>query len=95
MINIVFSVMCQQELPDVEDDDNDKEDDDSPALAASQCLDILALNLPPEKFMTALLAQVQPALENSNPAYQRAAYQAIAVSAEGCQVNIHFTRCPR
>jgi len=88
MINIVFSVMCQQELPDVEDDDNDKEDDDSPALAASQCLDILALNLPPEKFMTALLAQVQPALENSNPAYQRAAYQAIAVSAEGCQEHI-------
>ena len=65
MINIVFSVMCQRELPDVEDDDNDKEDDDSPALAASQCLDILALNLPPEKFMTALVEQVAPPWDQS------------------------------
>jgi len=88
MINVVFSIMCNQEMPSEEDDDEDSEDEDSPGLAASQCLDILALNLPPEKYMTAVLAQVQPALENNNPAYQRAAYQAIAVSAEGCQEHI-------
>merc|ERR1740129_2221214 len=88
MINVVFSIMCNQEMPAEEEDDEDADDDDTPALAASQCLDILALNLPPEKYMTAVLAQVQPALENNNPAFQRAAYQAIAVSAEGCQEHI-------
>ncbi len=43
----------------LQDDDEDaEEEDDCPALAASQSLDILALNLPPEKYMAALLAQV-------------------------------------
>lgn len=84
MIQVIFSVMAQQELPD-EFDDEDEDDDDSPALAASQSLDILALNLPPEKYITTLLTQVQPALASPSAAHQRAAYQAIAVSAEGCQ----------
>lgn len=87
MIQVIFSVMANQELPE-DDDDEDAEDDDSPGLAASQSLDILALNLPPEKYITALLSQVQPALESPSPAFQRAAYQAIAVSAEGCQEHI-------
>ena len=59
MINVVFSIMCNQEMPAEEEDDEDADDDDTPALAASQCLDILALNLPPEKYMTAVLAQVR------------------------------------
>jgi len=88
MIQVIFSVMASQDLPEDDEDDEDAEDDDSPGLAASQSLDILALNLPPEKYITALLSQVQPALENPSPAYQRAAYQAIAVSAEGCQEHI-------
>jgi len=87
MIQVIFKIMTQQELPD-EDDDEDAEDDDSPALAASQSLDVLALNLPPEKYITALLSQVQPALSSPDPGHQRAAYQAIAVSAEGCQEHI-------
>merc|ERR1719382_690728 len=87
MIQVIFKIMAQQELPD-EDDDEDADDDDSPALAASQSLDILALNLPPEKYITALLSCVQPALASPTPGHQRAAYQAIAVSAEGCQEHI-------
>jgi len=92
MITVIFNVMAQHE---VEDDDEDaEEEDDSPALAASQSLDILALNLPPEKYMAALLAQVQPAMESANPLHQRAAYQAIAVSAEGCQEYIRTKYLP-
>ena len=87
MIQVMFNIMAQQELPD-DDDDEDEDADDSPALAASQSLDILALNLPPEKYITALLTQAQPALSSPNPGHQRAAYQAIAVSAEGCQDHI-------
>merc|ERR1711892_1117177 len=48
MIQVMFNIMAQQELPD-----EDEDEDDSPALAASQSLDILALNLPPEKYITA------------------------------------------
>ena len=41
-----------------DNDDDADEDDDSPALAASQALDTLALSLPPEKYISALMAQV-------------------------------------
>merc|ERR1719295_750170 len=85
MIQVIFSMMANQKLE--EDEDEDAEDD-SPAIAASQSLDMLALNLPPEKYISTLLGQVQPALSSSNPIHQRAAYQAIAVSAEGCQEHI-------
>jgi len=85
MINVIFSIMTQNEE---EDDDDDAEEEDSPSLAAAQSLDVLALNLPPEKYISALLSQVQPALAHANPFYQRAAYQALAVSAEGCQDHI-------
>lgn len=88
MIQVIFSVMANQELPDEEEDDEDAEDDNTPPLAATQSLDILALHLPPEKYITALLGQVQPALASPSPAHQRAAYQALAVSAEGCMESI-------
>jgi len=86
MINVIFSIMAQNETED--DDDDCCEDDDTPALAASQALDTLALSLPPEKYISSLLAQVQPALNSSSPFVLRAAYQALAVSAEGCQEHI-------
>jgi len=86
MIQVIFGVMVAKDLED--DDDDAEEDDDTPELAASQTLDILALNLPPEKYISALLSQVQPALENPSPQHQRAAFEAIAVSAEGCQEHI-------
>ena len=43
---------------EADDDDEDAEEEDTPALAASQALDVLALNLPPEKYISALLSQV-------------------------------------
>lgn len=86
MINVIFSIMVQNE--DEDNDDDADEDEDTPALAASQALDALALSLPPEKYISALLSQVQPALAHASPFYQRAGYQALAVSAEGCQEHI-------
>ena len=83
-----ISFNTNQELLDDDDDDEDADDDNSPPLAATQSLDILALNLPPEKYIAALLSQVQPALASSNPCHQRAGYQALAVSAEGCMESI-------
>jgi hypothetical protein len=93
MIQVIFEVMAAQEV-DEDDPEEEDEDEDSPGLAASQSLDVLALNLPPEKYITALLSQVQPALENPSKQVQRAAYQAIAVSAEGCQEHIRNKYLP-
>ena len=39
-------------------------------------------------FVTICIIQVQPALASSNLYHKRAAYQALAVSAEGCQEHI-------
>ena len=88
MVQVLFSVMATQELPEEEEDDEDADDESSPCLAATQTIDILALNLPPEKFMSALLSHVQPALASSDLGQQRAAYQALALSAEGCAEHI-------
>ncbi len=57
---------------------------------ACQTLDVLAISLPPEKYLSALLPQVQPALEQEpgNPGRKKAAYNALAVSAEGCSEHI-------
>ena len=57
MIQVIFEVMAAQEV-DEDDPEEEDEDEDSPGLAASQSLDVLALNLPPEKYITALLSQV-------------------------------------
>merc|ERR1719210_1800729 len=93
MIQVIFEVMAAQEI-DEDDPEEEDEDEDSPGLAACQSLDVLALNLPPEKYITALLTQVQPALESPSKQVQRAAFQAIAVSAEGCQEHIRNKYLP-
>ena len=93
MVQTLFQVMAKQEVEE-DDPEEEDEDEDSPALAASQSLDVLALNLPPEKYISALLSQVQPALESPNHQVQRAAFQAIAVSAEGCQETIRTKYLP-
>ena len=56
-------------------------------MAACQAVDTLAVNLPPDKFMPALLSHVQPALQRTDggaPGMTKAAFNALAVSAEGC-----------
>ena len=50
---------------ETDDDDEDAEEDDTPALAASQALDIIALNLPPEKYISALLSQVSTSTQQT------------------------------
>ena len=95
MIDCLFPIIC---APSAELDGNGSDDDDedppdnpeskSPPSAASQTLDILALNLPPEKFMPALLKHVEPALLSNDPAKLKGAYYALAVTAEGCSEHI-------
>ena len=90
MINVLFPIMCTiREENDLDEDEDDEElESDSPNLCAAQTLDILAINLPPEKYMSALMAHLTPALNSSDPTLLKGAFEAIAVSAEGCSDHI-------
>jgi hypothetical protein len=88
MINVLFPIMCTITTEEEEEDVDDELDSSSPTLCAAQTLDVLAINLPPEKYMSALLAHLQPALDSSDPALLKGAYEALAVSAEGCADHI-------
>ena len=50
-------------------------------------MDCLAINLPPEKYMSALMNHLSPALESNNPALLKGAFEAMAVSAEGMYIS--------
>ena len=90
MINVLFPIMCSIREDEVsnEEDSEEELENDSPTLCAAQTLDVLAINLPPEKYMSALMAHLTPALNSSDPALLKGAFEAIAVSAEGCSDNI-------
>lgn len=60
------------------------ESSNSPVTAATQTLDLLAINLSPEKLIPPLLQLLEPALQSPDPLRRRAAYLCIAVIAEGC-----------
>ena len=65
IINMLFPVMSK--ISDEEEDDEiELAESLAPAMIACQTLDVLAINLPPEKFMSALLVHVQPALQNND-----------------------------
>lgn len=55
---------------------------------ATQTLDLIALNIPPEKVVPYLLTRVEPALQGSDIYAQKAAYLALALLAEGCADHI-------
>jgi hypothetical protein len=84
MVNVLFPIMSHMEDGEEDGDDEDDLESGSPSVAACQALDSLAVNLPPEKYMPALLSHVQPALQGSDPGKMKAAFNALAVSAEGC-----------
>jgi len=91
MIDVIFSIMaCDEEDENdcCSSNNNCCGNDDSTVPAARQALDILALSLPSDKYITTLLKHVEPALANPSPFSQRAALQALAVSADGCQDHI-------
>ena len=84
MVEALFRVLAAQELGAGEELDGEEEDGSSPALAASRSLDLLGLHLPPATLLPAVLGHARPALASTSPALQKAAYQALAVTTEGC-----------
>lgn len=86
MINVLFPIVCQ--LDDEDEEEEEMNESNKPSTCACQVLDVLAINLPPEKFMHALLSHVQPAIESNDPAKMKGAFNALAVCAEGCSEHI-------
>ncbi|XP_044250468.1 importin-4 isoform X2 [Drosophila takahashii] len=79
---VMFEVICQD---DTEGDDYfSGESTNSPANAATQTLDLMALHMSPEKFIPPLLQLLEPALQNPNPVYRRSSFLCMGVIAEGC-----------
>ncbi|XP_012138134.1 importin-4 isoform X2 [Megachile rotundata] len=87
------------------EDDNDEvyfsgdNEDNTPVTCATQTLDLLALNLPPEKLIPQLLQYIEPSLQGTDVYAKKASYLAMAVLAEGCSEYIRtkylesFLRC--
>uniref|UniRef100_A0A1A9UP14 26S proteasome non-ATPase regulatory subunit 5 n=1 Tax=Glossina austeni TaxID=7395 RepID=A0A1A9UP14_GLOAU len=85
IIQVVFSLMATE--PESGDDDEEYflgEDNSNPMTTATQTMDLMALNVPPEKLIPPLLHLLEPALQGQDPLPRRAAYLSMAVIAEGC-----------
>uniref|UniRef100_A0A1L8DXJ5 Putative karyopherin importin beta 3 n=1 Tax=Nyssomyia neivai TaxID=330878 RepID=A0A1L8DXJ5_9DIPT len=90
IIGVLFNLMAS--TPAGEDDEEEyfvgSTEMSSPMTCATQTMDILALNVPPEKLIPPLLALLEPALAGPEPLPKKAAYLCIAVIAEGCAETI-------
>ncbi|XP_055689529.1 importin-4-like [Lutzomyia longipalpis] len=90
IIGVLFNLMAS--TPAGDDDEEEyfvgSTEMSSPMTCATQTMDILALNVPPEKLIPPLLALLEPALAGQEPLPKKAAYLCIAVIAEGCAETI-------
>uniref|UniRef100_A0A1I8NQF8 Importin N-terminal domain-containing protein n=1 Tax=Stomoxys calcitrans TaxID=35570 RepID=A0A1I8NQF8_STOCA len=84
IIQVVFNLMATEAQDDDDEDYFLGEDSSNPMTTATQTMDLLALNVPPEKLIPPLLQLLEPALQGQDPLPRRAAYLSMAVIAEGC-----------
>ncbi|XP_071878378.1 importin-4 [Bombus fervidus] len=100
ILDVLFNLMSSRPK-----DDNDEvyfsgdNEDNTPVTCATQTLDLLALNLPPEKLIPQMLQYIEPSLQGTDIYAKKASYLAMAVLAEGCSEYIRtkylesFLRC--
>lgn len=87
ILQVIFNLMSSEHENEGEDDDEDYflgNDNSRPIHAATQTMDLMALHIPPEKFIPPLLQLLEPALQRPEPYPKKAAYLCMAVIAEGC-----------
>ncbi|XP_065913448.1 importin-4-like [Dysidea avara] len=87
ILQVLLNVMATPHGEDDEYDDMLGEEElgtQSPGSYAAQVLDVLALNLPPEKVFLPVLNLVMPWTSSNEKLERKAALIAIAVMAEGC-----------
>ncbi|KAL5466681.1 hypothetical protein EMCRGX_G030825 [Ephydatia muelleri] len=91
ILEAVLNIMA---TPTGEEGD-DPVESQSPISVAAQVLDVLALNLPPEKIFTPVLQMVVPWLDSDNEFQRTAAMIAMAVMVEGCSEHIRNNCVPQ
>lgn len=82
ILQVLIPIICDGD----EDEDDEDEDAEShnPSQYAVQCVDTMALHLPPEKFLSKLTPMVDNCLKSAEACHRRAAYLILAVIVEGC-----------
>ncbi|XP_056634376.1 importin-4-like [Diorhabda carinulata] len=85
IIDVLILLMAQKP----EDEGNEEyfmgdPDQFTSITAATQTLDLIALNIPAEKVIPYVLTKVEPAIQGGEIYSQKAAYLSLAVLAEGC-----------
>ncbi|XP_065064233.1 importin-4-like [Rhopilema esculentum] len=74
----------QESIGDDDDEDGGEMEGSTLPSVAAQALDLLALHLPPAKFIPQVMARIQSYLDNTNEYHRKAGYIALGVLAEGC-----------
>ncbi|XP_031846773.1 importin-4 [Nomia melanderi] len=99
IIDTLFSLMSTRPEDNEDEIYFTENEDNTPVTCATQVLDLLALNLPPEKLIPQLLHYIEPSLQGTDVYAKKASYLAMAVLAEGCSEYIRtkylesFLRC--
>jgi len=83
ILDILFPILCEAPGEEEEEEFDEAESSTAPSYAC-QVLDTLALHLPPEKLIPHLMKPIERSLQSADPLHRKAAYLAMAVSAEGC-----------
>ncbi|XP_046867520.1 importin-4-like [Drosophila willistoni] len=86
ILQVIFEMMCCE--TDSDDAEELSTDGNGPVTAATQTLDLLALNMSTEKLIPPLLLLLELALQNADPYRRRAAFLCMAVIADGCAETI-------
>ncbi|KAH8378857.1 hypothetical protein KR009_001783 [Drosophila setifemur] len=88
ILSVMFEMMCSEVSSDEDEDFFASDGTNNPVTAATQTLDMMALNMSPEKLIPPLLQLMEPALQNPDPIRRRASFLCMAVIAEGCSESI-------
>lgn len=90
ILKVIFPIMCtpppSEGNEEIFDDDVPLEgaEASSPTAVSAQVIDILALHVPPEKLLHSLMPFIELSIKSDDPFCRKAAYIALAVTAEGC-----------
>lgn len=88
VLKILFPILCEPLTEQEEEEEYEEAEAHTASSYAAQVIDVMALNLPPEKFIPPLMALVEPGLKSDDDNERRGSYMAIAVAAEGCADHI-------
>ncbi|KAF0294994.1 Importin-4 [Amphibalanus amphitrite] len=87
ILSVVMPLLCTKSDDD-EDDSEVTEESNTLVTASTRLIDSLAINLPPEKLLAPLLQHVQLLLESNDEYQRKAAFLALAMTAEGCSERV-------